>query len=564
MSTPMPTDENKVRETKGNLRGTIFADVRASLVVFLVAVPLSLGIAVASGVPPAVGLITAIVGGIVVGALPGSKFQVSGPAAGLAVLVYELVTEHGIELLGPVVLIAGVIQVGMVFLKLGHWFRAISLPVIQGMLAGIGMLIILSQIYVLVDDKPREDGIKDVLSLPDVFWEGLVPEASGIGSHNVAAFLGLLTIAVLFAWGRAPKRLRVIPAALVGVTLASVLAAVFHLPVKHVSVPANLLDEVSLPRLDIVAGAGLGTVVAGAVAFALIASAETLLSATALDRMRPDQRTDYNRELFAQGVGNSIVGFLGALPMTGVIVRSSTNIEAGARTRLSPVLHGVWILAFVALAPSVLELIPTASLAGVLIHAGLKLVKPDAIRGLLKFGKAEAGIYFGTVIAIVVTNLLEGVLIGLGLALIKLLHSFSRLHSEVEHEEEGGGATVVLEGSATFLKLPKLATALESIPPGADVRLKLDDLDYIDPACRALLDDWRSQHQLSGGQLILEEDGREILWRTGDLTDPQGRVLDSETLADIETSSLQEEAEQAVASEATTGAGTGRGNGPRE
>jgi len=543
----MSTAMTKIHKITGGLKGTIFADVRASLVVFLVAVPLSLGIAVASGVPPALGLITAIVGGIVVGALPGSTFQVSGPAAGLTVLVYELVADHGIGLLGPVVLLAGAIQMGMVFLKLGHWFRAISLPVVQGMLAGIGVLIILSQVYVLVDESPRDNGVQDLLFLPDLFVEGLVPEASGIGSHNIAAFLGLLTIAVLFAWGRVPKRLRIIPAPLVGVTLASVLAAVLQLPVKHVAVPANLLDEVSLPSLDSLAGAGVGTVLAGAMAFALIASAETLLSATALDRMRPDQRTDYNRELLAQGVGNSIVGFLGALPMTGVIVRSSTNVEAGARTRLSPVLHGVWILAFVALLPSVLELIPLASLAGVLIHAGLKLVKPDAIRALLKFGRAEAGIYFGTVIAIVLTNLLEGVLIGLGLAVIKLLHTFSRLDSNVEHEGEGAGSTVVLDGSATFLQLPKLAAALESIGPGADVRLKLDGLDFIDPACRALVDNWTTQHKLTGGHLVIEQDGHEILWRTGELADSQGRVLDSETLAAAETSLLRKEAEEAAA-----------------
>jgi MFS superfamily sulfate permease-like transporter len=504
-------------------------DFRASLVVFLVALPLSLGIAVASGVPPALALITAIVGGIVVGALPGSTYVVSGPAAGLTVLVYELVDSHGIEALGPVVLLAGMMQVGLAFLRLGHWFRAVSLPVIQGMLAAIGILIIFSQIYVLVDDGPHGNAIENLLFLPEAFTEGAVPE--GDHHHNFAALIGLMTIAIMVAWGRVPRVLRGIPAPLVGVGVATAVTAIFALPIKHVEIEGSLLSNVSLPSLGTVSEIGLVPIFAAGLMFALIASAESLLSAAAVDRMVPHARTNYNRELLAQGVGNSTVGFLGALPMTGVIVRSATNVEAGARTRMSVVMHGAWLLGFVSLAPFVLHLIPTASLAGVLIYAGAKLVKPTAFRQLLKFGKSEAAIYLGTILAIVATNLLEGVLIGLALAMVKLLWTLSHHEAKVEHEGEGERAVVELDGAATFLRLPKLAGALESIPPGAEVHLKLDGLGYIDPACRELIANWRDQHVATGGSLVLERHGRVIPWRQSDLADERGRVLDSETLA---------------------------------
>jgi MFS superfamily sulfate permease-like transporter len=231
-----------------------------------------------------------------------------------------------------------------------------------------------------------------------------------------------------------------------------------------------------------------------ALALCFIASAETLLSAAAVDRLHQGERTKYNRELFAQGIGNALCGLVGALPMTGVIVRSKTNVEAGAKTRLSAILHGVWVLVMVALAPSLLSKIPTTALAAVLVYTGFKLVSPKAVRELKPYGKAEVAIYFATLAGIVTTNLLAGVLIGLGLALLKLFYKFSHLEVRLHTETASNVTTVSLNGAATFIRLPRLAAALESIPAGTKVNLEIDQLSYIDHACLDLIANWRKQH----------------------------------------------------------------------
>ena len=480
-----------------------FPDFMASIVVFLVALPLCMGIAIASGVPPALGLITGIVGGLVVGAIAGSPLQVSGPAAGLTVLVWEMINQHGIGMLGAIVLMAGMIQIGMAALKAGQWFRAISPAVIQGMLAGIGVLIIGSQIHVMVDDGPKGGGLANLLSIPEAIWKGLTPMDGS--SHHLAAIIGVLTIAIIFSWSYAPKKLKIVPAPLVAVVAAAVIAAIFRMPVKYVQV-VNLAGAASFPTMEALGNLLNPAVIGSAVALCFIASAETLLCATAVDRMHQGPRTQYNRELLAQGVGNSICGWLGALPMTGVIVRSTANVEAGGRTRASAILHGVWILGLVALAPAVLNLIPTTALAAILVYTGFKLVSPRAIRELRPYGRLEVGIYLATVIGIVATNLLVGVIIGLALALLKLLYTFAHLEVRLHTEEETRTTTVALNGSATFVKLPRLAAALESMPAGMNVRFDIDHLSYIDHACLDLIANWRKQHVAREGQVELPWD----------------------------------------------------------
>jgi MFS superfamily sulfate permease-like transporter len=501
--------EISLKDFRANLSRTFGSDLLASIVVFLVALPLCMGIAIASGVPPVLGLLTGVIGGIVVGALAGSPLQVSGPAAGLTVLVYEIVQEHGLALLGVIVLLAGLMQIMAGILKLGQWFRAVSPAVVQGMLAGIGVLIIASQIHVMVDDGPKGSGLNNILSIPAAIWKGIVPLDGS--SHHMAAAIGLLTIGVMIGWSFVPKRLKQIPAPLVAVLVATAADTLLQLPIKNVSVTSNLLSDVHWLSLGSLSRALEWPILGAGLAIAVIASAETLLSATAVDRMHKGPRTQYNRELFAQGVGNTICGLLGTLPLTGVIVRSSANVAAGAKTRLSAMLHGVWILAFVSLLPSVLNLIPTTSLAAILVYTGFKLVTPKAIRQLSEFGKAEVAIYLATIIAIVTTNLLEGVLIGLGLALLKLLYTFSHLavhlrDDGVSNEVEGKRMTLDLVGSATFLRLPALAGALESVPPNAELHVRFDHLQYIDHACLDLLMSWEDQHQSTGGCLVIEWD----------------------------------------------------------
>jgi MFS superfamily sulfate permease-like transporter len=245
----------------------------------------------------------------------------------------------------------------------------------------------------------------------------------------------------------------------------------------------------------------------GAISIAFIASAETLLCATAVDQMHRGPRTKYDKELTAQGVGNTLCGVLGVLPMTGVIVRSSANVEAGAQTRASAVLHGVWLLMFASVLPFTLRYIPVSALAAVLVYTGYKLAYPKIVPTLLKFGKSEVFIYFATIVTIVLTNLLEGVLVGLGLSLLKLLYAFSHL---VVRKEENGGENrtdLYLSGAATLIRLPTLAATLEGLKPNSHVHVHIDELDYIDHACIDLLTNWDRQHRASGGSLEIEWEG---------------------------------------------------------
>lgn len=460
-----------------------------------------MGVAIASGAPPALGLVTGIVGGIVVGMICGSPLQVSGPAAGLSVLVWDIINQHGIGMLGPMLLLAGILQAVMGISRMGQWFRAISPAVIQGMLAGIGVLIIGSQFHVLVDDGPKGTGLQNLLSIPSAIYKGVVPLDGS--SHHLAAFIGLLTIVIILAWSYVPKKLQLVPAPLVAVLLMTILTAFLQLPIKFVNINGDLLSVVRTPTMESLGNLMTGSAISSALALCFIASAETLLSAAAVDRLHQGERTKYNRELFAQGVGNALCGLLGALPMTGVIVRSKTNVEAGAKTRLSTILHGTWILALVALAPALLSKIPTTALAAVLVYTGFKLVSPKAVRELKPYGKTEVAIYVATVIGIVTMNLLAGVLIGLGLALLKLFYTFSHLEVRLHTEPASDMTTVSLSGAATFVRLPKLAAALESIPAGAKVDLDIGGLSYIDHACLDLIANWRKQHTARDGQAFV-------------------------------------------------------------
>lgn len=478
-------------------------DLLASVVVFLVALPLCMGVAIASGLPPALGLITGIVGGLVVGTISGSPLQVSGPAAGLAVIVWELVQHHGLGMLGLIVLLAGLIQMAAGVLKLGQWFRALSPSVIYGMLAGIGVLIMASQFHVMLDHKPVGSGLANLLAIPGVLLT--VATGNEYMDHRLAAGIGILTILVMILWnGFKPARLKAVPAPLVAVAVSLGTATLFQLPIHYVTVPEQLGSVIQWPTLANMARLGDPAILGAALALALVASAETLISATAVDQMHQGPRTKYNKELFAQGLGNVVCGALGALPMTGVIVRSSANIEAGGRTRMSTILHGTWILAFVLVFPFVLAMIPVASLAAILVYTGYKLINVQKIRYLLEHGKSEAAIYGITVVAIVGTNLLEGVLVGLGLSALKLLFTFSHLEARLETDEKTLRAEIYLKGAATFIGLPKLSAILERVPAGHELHVHFEELDYIDHACLDLLRNWEQQHRNTQGALIVE------------------------------------------------------------
>ncbi|MFM9966206.1 MAG: SulP family inorganic anion transporter [Planctomycetaceae bacterium] len=487
-------------------KGHWAADFLASIVVFLVALPLCMGVALASGVPPekaaSVGIITGIIGGILVGLLGGSPLQVSGPAAGLSVVVYELARTHGYDKVGLIVLIAGIIQLVAGVFKLGQWFRAVSPPVIQGMLSGIGVLIFGSQFHIMLDGKPLGGGVKNLVGIPLAAWNGVLTPKGVSGPAIVA----IATLLILLFWKSVvPKKLKIVPAPLVAVIVATLIATFAHLEMKRVDLPARLLDAVQWPSI-----AGLEswhdwrTILAAGAAMAIIASAETLLCASAVDRMTPALRTNYDRELAVQGLGNMLSGLLGALPMTGVIVRSSANVEAGGKTKWSAVFHGLWLLLAVTLLTGVLRLVPTSALAAILVYTGVKLMNFGVVTSLAKYGRFKVVIYVATVVLIVLTDLLTGVVCGLMLATGWLLHTLSHLEIVRIDSSDGRSVNLHLRGTATFFRVPQLAKALESLPADSTIHIHVEEVSFIDHACLDLLSNWKQQHEQIGGQLVLD------------------------------------------------------------
>ncbi|MBX9788440.1 MAG: SulP family inorganic anion transporter [Pirellulales bacterium] len=602
-------------------------DFSASIVVFLVALPLCMGLALAAGVPVGSGLITGIIGGLIVGSLTGSPLQVSGPGNGVIVVVYDLVQQHGLPMLGIVVLGAGVLQLLAGTLRLGQWFRAVSPAVIQGMLAGIGILIAASQFHVMVDDKPQGNGLQNLVTLPRAIQNGLPwptlgnrgdrdrklfllqqagalhehqaelqelvaehiardsksaettaldsatldswierqshitsqlgellamaerdreadPRKRGelpavasqayraaqdaldeldskqiaklndsqaaavaalaellaqLKNHDWAAKVGLLTIAIIVLWrGALPNFSKVIPPPLVAILVATLIAGILKLPVLYVEVPDRLADAVHVTSWSVLAEAPVMDLLPFVFVIALVTSAETLLCATAVDRLHNGPRTRYDRELAAQGFGNVLCGLLGALPMTGVIIRSAVNVSAGARTRLSTMLHGLWILLFVSVLGFLLRFVPTSALAAILVYTGYKLIDFKALRELWAYGKGEVLVYSATLVLVVSRDLLTGVCVGVVLSAAKLLYDFSRLTVRVERARQGKVWTVRLAGAATFLQLPKLAEALDSVPADVEARVVCERLRYIDHACLEVLTDWTKRRSAHG------------------------------------------------------------------
>jgi len=484
------------------VRSWLLRDVSASFVVFLVAMPLCMGIAIASGVPPERGLLTGIIGGIVVGLLSGSPLQVSGPAAGLVVMVFAIVEDYGIGALGPILLLAGALQCLAGALRLGRWFRAISPAVVHGMLAGIGVLIVAGQLHVLVDNKPQASGLDNLQAAPGALL-GLLP-LDGAGGE-VALLVGLVTMGVMVGWEKLrPAFLRLVPGALLGVGAGTAVASALALPVLHVAVPDRLWDAVALPDAGAFGQLLHPSSMLTALALAFVASAESLLSASAVDRMQDRVRTNYDRELFAQGVGNGLSGLLGGIPMTGVIVRSSANVQAGATTRLSTILHGVTILVFVALLPGVLRLVPTAALAGVLVVTGWRLIGVHHVLELLRqHGRMPAAIWAATFAGVVATDLLTGVLAGLALSVVESVRHLHRPGFRVRKVNTDAATELRLAGAATFLRLPQLLSAVEAVPAGRDLRIRTRGLRHIDHTFASTLQQLAARGSKDGGRILV-------------------------------------------------------------
>jgi MFS superfamily sulfate permease-like transporter len=482
-------------------------DIPASVVVFLVALPLCLGIALASGAPLFSGVIAGIVGGIVVGALSGSRLGVSGPAAGLAVIVFTAINSLGsFEAFLVAVVLAGLLQLAMGYLRAGVIGFYFPSSVIKGMLSGIGLTIILKQLPHAVgyDADPAGDMAfaqsngENTLSALDTMLSQIQPGA---------LVVALVSMAILLLWDLPfIKRIKAttwIQGPLVAVVMGVVLNQIFANAAPALAIKASHL--VQIPMADGLSGlVGLLTfpdfshlsnpaVYTTALTLAVVASLETLLCVEATDKLDPFKRvTPTNRELKAQGAGNVISGLLGGLPVTQVIVRSSANIQAGGQTKISAILHGVLLVVAVIAIPSLLNLIPLSVLAAVLITVGYKLAKPALFRSMYAQGPYQFIPFIVTIIGILTTDLLIGIGLGIAVAIFTILLN-NYQHAFFVDRDPTGAVRVALSEDVSFLNRVTVMRALAEVPAGARVVIDASRSMSIDHDVFEILQDFRQR-----------------------------------------------------------------------
>ena len=484
-------------------------DLPASIVVFLVALPLCLGIAMASGAPPLAGLIAGILGGILVGPISASHVGVSGPAAGLAVIVFNGIQSlPSYETFLLAVVIGGFVQILLGVLRAGIIGLYFPSSVIQGMLSAIGIIIFLKQIpHALGYDSDPEGDLEFVQSDGMNTFSELIAMLSDI--QPIAVLISSLGLVVLILWERPfMKRLALIkflPGSLVAVLLGVGIHVLtrgenglssdhlVQLPVLNFS---ELGDLLTVPDFSAIGNKSVWIL---GVTIAIVASLETLLCVEATDKLDPHKHmTPTNRELVAQGVGNAVSGLIGGLPITQVIVRSSANIQSGGRTKASAILHGVWLLGFFLLAPNVLNLIPLSSLAAILLVVGYKLAKPQTFVKLFKNGGRQFVPFVVTVLAIVFTDLLIGIGIGLAVSIVSILldhyqRPFVDFHQEDGVDGQPGTWKLQLSEDVTFLHKAGLRQALSRVKPGGHVVLDASRTLRMDVDVRDVIEDFKNR-----------------------------------------------------------------------
>lgn len=449
-------------------------DLPASVVVFLVALPLCLGIAMASGAPLFAGLLTGIIGGIVVASFSGSQLSVSGPAAGLTVIVFGAIEQLGAyETFLLAVVIAGLIQVVLGVIKAGMIGNYFPSAVIIGMLAAIGIIIILKQLPHAVGYDSSFFGEESFSQLNQENTFSALQAALGAINYG-ATIICIISLAILILWPNF-KKLKVVPAPLVVVILAVVLGSAFEgtalaVEKEHfVAIPVvqsfgEFLGLFTFPDVTQLFNKDVWVI---AFTIAIIASLETLLSIEAVDKMDPFKRNSpTNRELLAQGIGNATSGLLGGIPMTSVIVRSSANVNAGGRTRQSAILHGIWLLLAVLTIPNIINLIPLSCLAAILLHTGYKLAKGSVFKQMWHKGLDQFIPFIVTIVAVVLTDLLIGVGIGLLVAMFYILRNnlSNAFEYDIEENEDGAKITFTLAEEVTFLNKAAIQKALYELP----------------------------------------------------------------------------------------------------
>ncbi|MEW2485140.1 SulP family inorganic anion transporter [Streptomyces sp. NPDC048411] len=487
------------------------ADLSASITVFLIAVPMSLGLAVAMDAPLEAGLVAAAVGGIAAGLLGGTPLQVSGPSAGLTVVTAELIQIYGWRTTCAITIGAGLLQMLLGAVRAARSALAVSPAIVHGTLAGIGVAIALAQLHIVLGGSPQSSAVGNALALPAQL-DRISPAAPLIGG---------LTIAILMAWPRLPGRIGRavgrIPAALASVVIATAVAAVAAPGIARVDLPS--WRSHALPELPQGPALALATAV---FTVTLVASLESLLAAVAVDKLTTDRagrqgteppapaappvrRSDLDRELRGQGISNVLSGLLGGLPVSGGAVRSSANVRAGATGRTSTVLHGVWILLAAGLLVTALEWIPLAALAALVMMVGIQMVSFAHIRNVHKH--REFPVYGATITAVVLFGVLRGVAIGVAVAVVIALHRLARTRITVT--DQGGQHLVVVRGQLTFLAVPRLSRALGRIPQGSDAVVELDGF-FMDHAAYETIQDWSNTQTTQGGRVVFtgRSDGR--------------------------------------------------------
>lgn len=490
-------------------------DLPASLVVFLVATPLCLGIAMASGAPLFAGIIAGIVGGIVVGLASGSPLGVSGPAAGLAVIVLNAIASLGsYQAFLLAVVLAGLFQIALGYMRagiIGYYFPS---SVIKGMLSGIGLIIVLKQIpHAFGYDRDPEGSMTfqqpDQHNTLSELWYMLDAITPG------ALIVALVSLALLILWDqpfvKRIKALQFVQGPLVAVVVGILLNLAFQrfapslaIDGRHlVSIPviegaSGLSSVLKFPDLAQIANPAIWTT---AFTLAIVASLETLLCVEATDKLDPFKRiTPTDRELKAQGLGNIVSGLIGGLPITQVVVRSSANLQSGGRTKTSAVLHGVLLLVAVLAIPRILNLIPLATLAAVLLMVGYKLAKPALFKSMYQLGWFQFVPFLVTVVGILLTDLLVGILLGLGVAVFHLLLINLRnpyFLVEERHDEHGDTYTLHLSEDVSFLNRASIMQTLDAIPPHTRVVIDASRSVRIDYDVFEILKDFEKRAELN-------------------------------------------------------------------
>lgn len=491
--------------TKSTISGTVVADITAGVVVFLVALPLCLGVAMACGAPLFSGLLAGIVGGIVVGCFSGSHTSVSGPSpATTAIVVTQIAQLGSFEAFLLALFVAGLIQMGFGLARAGFISAFFPSSVIQGLLGAVGTILVLKQIpHVLGRDADPEGEMSFHQPNQETTFSAIGELLGGI--HFGAAAIGIASFALLMFWDRSKILRRTkVPAPLVVIMLGIVMANLFRGAGDVWAVGGNHLVEVPVAnglsgfvqflRLPHFSQWNHLAIYSSALTIALVVSLETLLNIDAVDKVDPlRRRSPANRELLSQGIGNLLLGLIGGIPISSVIVRSTVNINAGARTKLSAIVHGVLMLVCVALLPQYLNMIPLSCLAAILLSTGLKLINPQLIRRMWAKGGYQFAPFAATLCAIVLTDLVSGMLLGMAISIGFILYSNSRFPIRRIREKHLGGDVmhIVLANQVSFLNRAALEKTLREFPAGTRVLLDAEATDYIDPDVFSLITDFK-------------------------------------------------------------------------